>query len=213
MAKEMTPYSTMQHLNGHPICAVDVETTGLQAGFHEIVQVAILALDHTMQADTDITPFDILIQPQHWNRIDQEARQKLGNTLPEAIETGIDPEAAIGILEHWITKHLQLPDKRRIVILGTNCQFDCGFLKEWLGYEHFNLYFDTRYRDVLAVANFLNDRANFSAEQIPFAGRMGLSRLAHRVGIEVDLSMLHDALYDASLAAQTYRAMLLGPSF
>ena len=203
--------TTMVHLNGHPVCAVDVETTGLQPGYHELVQVAILALDHTLQIDKSVIPFDILIRPQHLNRIEDDAKRKLHHVLPRALESGLDQEAAIDVFESWARTRLQLTEKYRIIPLGMNLSFDMAFIRRWLGFEHMSLYFDGRHRDVLTVANFMNDRANHAHEQIPFAGRMGLSRLAHRMGIEVDQDQLHDALYDCKIAAETYRKMLFEP--
>lgn len=205
--------STMQHLNGHIVCALDCETTGLIPGFHEIVQFTVLALDHTLQIDKSVIPFDILIRPIYPNRLEDEAKRKMGTTFIEAMDTGLDAEAALDLFANWVRHKLCMPEKHRIVPLGCNLQFDFAFIRQWMGIEHVNYYFDSRWRDVLCTANYLNDRANFGHEQIPFAGRMGLSRLAHRMGIEVDESQLHDALYDCKISAETYRMMLTQPLF
>ena len=46
----------MIHLNGNILCAVDVETTGLEVGFHEIWQIAVLPLDSNIKPNKDILP-------------------------------------------------------------------------------------------------------------------------------------------------------------
>ena len=42
-------YSGLVHLNGNLMAAVDLETTGTQPGYHEIIQIAVVPLDSEFQ--------------------------------------------------------------------------------------------------------------------------------------------------------------------
>lgn len=202
----------MIHLNGHMICAIDTETTGLQAGYHEIVELAIIPVGNTLYPRTDVPPFDCLIRPQHPERVDPKALGKSNKTFVAALDHGLPPETVVELLESWIRTRLRLPEGKRIIPLGHNAQFDVGFLQDLLGFENFNFHFDSRTRCTLATANFLNDRADASGEQIPFAGSLGLDNVARRLGIEVDRSMRHEARYDALLALEVYRKLRVEPT-
>ena len=37
--------TSIQHLNGNLLCSVDTETTGLRAGYHELIQLGVVPLD------------------------------------------------------------------------------------------------------------------------------------------------------------------------
>ena len=51
--------NSMQHWNGNQLCVVDVETTGLDLFWHEIIQLCILPLDSDINPRTDVSPFYI----------------------------------------------------------------------------------------------------------------------------------------------------------
>ena len=59
----MSKSRVMKHWNGHQLCAIDTETTGLEAGYHEIVEIAIIPLDSEIKPRTDVLPFNIFIKP------------------------------------------------------------------------------------------------------------------------------------------------------
>lgn len=58
-----TPKKWMTHLNGHPLCAIDCETTGLDSNKHMAYQIAIIPLDARLLPRQDVNPFDIYIRP------------------------------------------------------------------------------------------------------------------------------------------------------
>lgn len=195
------------HLNGNQLCVVDTETTGRFAGFHEVVQLALMALDANLEPIKSIAPFDIYICPEYPERAEADAIRKIGLERWKLIlKQGIPAEKALEIFENWFNR-LQLFEEKRISPLAQNWPFDAGHLRALFGNETFEFYFHGHYRDTMAVANYLNDRSDFHAEQLPFA-KLGLGSLANRLGIEVD-GMLHDALYDCSITAKVYKQMLL----
>ena len=202
----------MVHLNGHMLCAVDTETTGLRPRYHEIIQLALVPLDAYLKPIKTLPIFDLLIKPEYPNRAEKEAITKVGpQKFQAAIQNGLPKEVAVDLFEDWFTNRLELDDDKRITPLAQNWKFDFEFLGELLGWELRNLRFDSRSRDTLTTAQFLNDQADFDAEKIPFPKSLQLSYLARALGIEVEQDMTHDALYDCHLTAEVYRTMVKEP--
>lgn len=204
----MPPYSTpkrsMVHLNSHLMVAMDLETTGLDPDQNQIWQIAILPLDSKLEVSQELKPFDLLIKPDE-RKIDKGFKHS--SKLADAVERGLDPYAAIELFEHWFQSLNLLPNKR-LVPLGANLQFDIQFLRRWLGPLTYSEYFDNRYRDLMLIANFLNDRADFQHMEIPYVPNTKLGTICAKLGLDYDPAAAHDAIYDASKAAEAYRKML-----
>lgn len=200
----------MIHWNGHQMCVIDTETTGLEPGWHEIIQICILPLNSDLKPRKDIMPFYIEIKPNHPERASPEAMKV--NRLDFAIlaQRGHDSEKAKDLLTEWVDK-LDLPftkygNRKKILPLGQNYAFDRSFIMEWLSPEVYNELFHYEYRDTKISACYLNDRAGMHAEKVPFS-KTRLSWLASQLDVEVERA--HDALSDCQTTASIYRKMLL----
>lgn len=204
---------SMQHWNGNQVCAIDTETTGLDPLYDEILQIAILPLDSDFELRKDILPFNITMKPEYPDRIKAEAMQVNKLDLDTIMATGFDKETGIQLLEEWYKK-LGLPctkygRPKKVIPLGQNYAFDKGFIQQWLGIDLYNDLFDYHYVDTMIAANYMNDRAAFHAETVPFS-KVNLQYLASTLKIKTD--RLHDALQDAYTCARVYKAMMkLGP--
>ncbi len=200
---------SMQHWNGNQLCVIDTETTGLDPHWHEMIQIAIVALDSEIKPRQDVLPFYIEIVPEHPERADKKAMEVNRKTFTEIAQRGHDPEKAKDLLEEWIKK-LGLPSTKygspkRIIPLGQNYAFDMGFIKQWLGVSLYSDLFDYHYVDTMITAHFLNDRAAVHAEKVPFS-KTNLQWLAKTLGVQRERS--HDALQDCLTTADVYRLML-----
>ena len=127
--------NSMVHWNGNMLCVIDTETTGLESGWHEIWQLAILPLDSDIKPRKDVIPFFIEMKPQHPERISEGALRLNREAMLKACERGHDPEKAKDMLRTWYEK-LGLPITRggypkRVMPLGQNYAFDMGFMKHW----------------------------------------------------------------------------------
>lgn len=193
---------SMTHLNHHLLCATDCETTGVKPGWHEIIQISFIPLDERIEINKNLPMFDLLIKPEHPERIEPNTPGQ--DTIKRAIETGHDKWIAVELFEHWFDS-LQLAEKKRIVPLAHNYYFDRSFYMEWMGYESYNHFIDSRCRDLFVVANFLNDYAEFNAMDYPFPNNLRLKTVAKKLGVDVDDSRLHDSLYDSWIATQAYK--------
>jgi DNA polymerase III epsilon subunit-like protein len=201
--------NAMIHWNGNQMCVIDTETTGLEAGWHDLIQICILPLDSNLLPRKDVMPFYLEMIPEHPERADPKAMSI--NRLDFAIigQRGHHPDKARDLLEHWIAK-LGLPQTRygnskKILPLGQNYSFDVGFMKAWLGTETYNDWFHYAYRDTKVAAAFLNDRAGMHAEKVPFA-KTSLGSMAKKLNVRHEKA--HDALSDCMATAGIYRQML-----
>lgn len=198
----------MIHLNGHLLCAVDVETTGTDFAEHEIFQVGILPLNSNFEPLRTIEPFYINMKPWRLDNIDYRALKVTKKRLAQLLQFSFDPHSAMDMLEEWYYR-LDLPvtayQSKKIMPLWSNGSFDKTFLQKWLGIELYNHFFYFHERDTQTLALAINDRYYHHAEDIPFT-RVGLSNLAAHFGI-AQLNA-HDALDDCVTTAEVYRKLM-----
>ena len=201
--------NSMEHFNGDQLAVIDIETTGLDAYWHEIIQIAILPLDSNLKPRKDVLPFYLEMMPSNPERIDEEAMKVNKLKLANVILRGHDPEKVKDLLEEWFFK-LKLPltkygKSKRLVPLGQNYTFDKDFITHWLGINVYQEYFHHNYRDTMIAANYINDQAAMHAEKIPFS-KVNLSWLAKE--LRVERPVVHDALQDCIITAEVYRCLL-----
>jgi len=204
----------MQHWNGHQLCVIDTETTGLDPHWHEIIQICILPLDSDLLPRKDVLPFYVEMKPYHPERIDKKALECNKLDLATICSRGHDAEKVKDLLDDWITK-LKLPvtahgTPKKIVPLGQNYAFDRGFIQQWLGVDLYDLWFHYHFKDTMIAAGFLNDQAAFHAEKVPYS-KISLTYLCSTLKIEN--LRAHDALNDCQATAEVYRRMCLSGLF
>ena len=207
--KSYNPYTSMVHTNGHLICAVDVETTGLTPGYHDLIQIAVVPLDCNIKPIQTVLPFYMNMKPHYPEHIDKKLLRSGKVKIMNIINSGIDPDKAADLFDEWFME-LNLPitqnEHKRIMPLWTNGSFDKDFLREWLGRENYESYFHFHERDTQVIGLFLNDRYDHHAEfKLPFS-RVGLTNMCEELGVSND--MVHDALQDCLATADLYRALL-----
>ena len=192
------------HLNGNVLCAVDTETTGLNAGFHDVIEVAILPLDSNFEPRKDIIPFNILLKPKRPDNIDKRAMDVNKIQLHDIMMNGFDPYFGAELFEQWVEK-LNLPTGKKIAPLCKNWPFDKSFIADWLGQRSTEDFFFYHYRDLGPVANFVNDCFDYRAEPPPFP-KQSLAYIANLLGVPHDQK--HRALDDCILLAECYKRMV-----
>ena len=204
-----SPHSGMIHLNGNLLCAVDVETTGLVAGFNDLIQVGVLPLDSCIRPSKTARPFYLNITPKRPENIDAKACKIHRLKRAEMISNSINPFKAADLFDDWF-EGLNLPlagaTHKKIMPLWSNGSFDKSFLIDWLGDEHYRHYFHFHERDTQEFALSLNDRFDHHNVRVPFP-KVELGYLTNALDIINDTP--HDALSDCVATAEVYRRMLL----
>ena len=196
----------MIHLNGNVLVCIDVETTGLQAGFHEITQVCFLPLGPDLKPRQDIVPFDLLLKIEREDRIEWDALKVSKTDFFKHQQTAMDKYEAADLFEDWVQK-LNLPERKRISPLAHNWKFDQGFIRDWLGNISYETYIDGRSRDTMEAALYINDVYDNRNEPIPFP-KVNLSYVAAQLKIPHDRA--HNALADCVVTAEVYKKLVSG---
>lgn len=194
----------MVTLNGNVLCVIDVETTGLQPGFHEITQVCFLPLDDTLNPRRDVGPFDLNLHIDYEERIDWNALKLSKINFLKHQQEAIDKYDAADLFESWVEK-LKLPPNKRISPLAHNWPFDRAFIFDWLQPTAFGAYIDGRFRDTMALAASINDIYDHKNEPIPFP-KINLPYLCSMLKIPHEGA--HTALNDCIVTAEVYKNLL-----
>ncbi len=197
-------YSGLVHLNGNLMAAVDLETTGRRAGFHEIIQIAVVPLDSDLRPLKEVRPFYTTMKPLHPERQEKKSGYVHGLDINELVLHAPEPGRVQDLLIEWFER-LELPFRKLLVPLAHNWAFESSFLKAWLGVDLTDEIFHFHPRDSMTYAISLKDKAAFAGEPVPF-DNVGLGSLAARFGVVNPRS--HDALCDAIAEAEVYRALL-----
>ena len=194
----------LRHLNGNCLCAVDVETTGLVAGYHEIYQIAVLPLGPDLKPMKSVIPFYQDFQILYPNRVDKKAVKMNRLEFATKQRRAMDIFTAADLLDTWVER-LNLPTYKRICPLAQNWPFDCSFVKAWLGKESYEHPFSPWYRDTMVITQFHSDLMDLKGEHIMFP-QHNLSYLCQKLGITNHKP--HDALQDCIATAEVYRRLL-----
>jgi DNA polymerase III epsilon subunit-like protein len=202
----MKTYSSLVTCNGNLLASIDLETTGTQPGYHEIVQIAIVPLNSDIRPIAELPVFYTNIRPRHPKRASPEAAAKNGISIDDLMLHAPEPEKVEDMLVEWFER-LELPFQKVLVPLAHNWAFESSFLKAWLGVTMVDKLFHSHARDGMLLAVSLNDMAAFRGEPAPF-NRVGLNWICTKLGITNKNA--HDALSDAYAGAEVYRAMVMG---
>ena len=208
MSRLKSPHAGLPHLNGHLVCAVDVETTGFVAGYHELIQLAVLPLNEHFLPSKTAPPFYANFRIERPETIDPEAMRVHGIDLKKLATDSISQIDGVDYFDKWFDR-LNLPigakDHKKIMPLWSNGSFDKSFIMEWLGYTTYSHYFHFHERDTQSLALEINDRFAYHGEPIPFP-RVGLNALASHFNIKNERA--HDALSDCYTTCQVYKNLI-----
>ena len=202
----MQTYPGLLHLNGNLLVSVDLETTGRQPGFHEIIQIACVPLGPDLKPAPGLMPFYTEIKPNFPERDEQQAKYKHNIPMEQLLLHAPSQDKVHDLFVEWFER-LDLPFKKCLVPMAHNWAFEASFLKAWMGINLFerNLVQPCPRRDA-AWPSAINDRAAFRGEAIPF-NRVGLARRCATSSTS-SIANAHDALCDALAEAEVYRALL-----
>ena len=140
------------------VAYIDVETTGLDAAAHGIVEVAVI-----IEIDGEVKATKVWPMNPSKNRLKKKAKVDLKaleinkKTIDEIRDYQASSEVFdefIELLETYIRPEVY---EDSFKIAGYNSQFDMGFIQEWFNLNNFkyNYYFDYKDIDVFALVKYL----------------------------------------------------------
>lgn len=192
----------MKHWMGNVLAAVDLETSGFQPKYHEVLQVAIVLLNEDFEPTGDYFYRDVA--PLYPERADPIATGVHGLDPHELARTAESAEDVADALLEWFEK-IDRPADRCLLPLAHNWAFEASFLKAWLGATMMGKLFHGHARDGMLFAASLNDRAAFAGKEIPFPA-LKLGKLCEQ--FEIEHGQSHDALADCYAEAKVYKRLL-----
>lgn len=176
----------------------DLETTGTQSDRHGIHQLSGMVVINGEVKET----FDLRVQPHFGADIEQGALDVAGVTKEQIMAYPSMPEVFgqfVRILSKYIDRYDRLD---KFFLVGyNNAPFDNQFLRAWFGHngdKYFGSWFWPNCLDVMVLAT------PYLIEQRPQMQNFKQGTVAKTLGIPVDDSKLHDALYDIEICKAIY---------
>ncbi len=178
---------------------IDIETTGLLAGYHEMIDIGIVM---TELDGVELGELFIRIQPEHPQRTDPIARSINAYDFERWEEhSALDTDAAIERIFEFHNRHA---GEHKVLMVALNSQFDTAFL------DHLLRSRDRNWRELYHY--FVLDLPSM-AWSLGIRGLTG-SNLALTLGVEDEphVAELHTGITGARLNARLYRALLAFPA-
>lgn len=173
---------------------IDVETTGLVPGWHEVIDVGVVM---TEMDGSELDSFFVRVQPRHDERLSDGARRVNAFDADRWRELGaVDAGEAVAALRAF---HLRVAGDRPVLFVAFNSQFDAAFL------DHLFRSAGASWRELYHY--FVLDVPSMAWA----AGLRGLtgSALAAALGVDDEprVAEEHTGLTGAQLNARIYRAL------
>lgn len=183
---------------------LDLETTGTEVGYHEIIQLGAVLLD---QDFNEISNFFSNVCPVYENRFSKEA-QKVHYLSMIDLENAPAIYEIIPQFEDWIMKSLKLKNKkelRNLVLAGQSVYFDIIFLQYAYKQNQIPYPFSHKILDLKILAFYYFTILKNNNINVPQS--LSLESIANFFNLKRS-SNIHNALEDAVLTAKCISIIL-----
>ncbi len=185
------------HSSGMPFLVFDLEMSGPEPGYHEIIQVgAVLLNDNWVELGTYLSN----VYPENEEAFTASAEKIHGLSLEELQEAPMIYEV-LEDFEQWIRKLLkrQSGDLRDVVICGQSVIFDVNFLKFAYSGENLDWPFSNKLIDLHTIAFYTFRILEANGKTVPRS--LSLKAISAWFGFERE-GDTHNALEDSRLTMQ-----------
>lgn len=181
------------------LAVTDFETTGLDESRHEIIQVARVVFDLKTREVVPESSINLYVLPSHWETGSQKARDIHKITLDDLKRDGIPLNEALAVFSKGVSW-------RQTVVAAWGTDFEMKFLEAAFKSTNRVKPFSYKSFDVRSFAYGM-----LSSLLGTFKYR-GLADTAEVLGIYVDRSRVHDAMYDVHLTCEVLKYVLPDPA-
>jgi DNA polymerase III epsilon subunit-like protein len=189
---------------GHVPAGVDFETTGLQAGYHEIIQVGVAPMKDDLSAPSLDECFYQYVRPEYPERQDPAAAAVHGIDLEWLMDTAPSAdEVADWLREFFREQHFC--EGKKFIPIAHNWPFENSFFDAWIGVVDKESMFHYHVRDTAVVCGYLKDKQVAGLAENNTS--VSLTSMCSYFGIPNDRP--HDALNDALVCAELYRLLVM----
>ena len=172
-------------------CVIDIETTGLKPGIHEIIELSLLLHDENF---IPLDSFICKIRPMHPEYVDPKAME-INKLSLSNLKNESTPSQIRNALCQW---HEEIANNTKLIPLGHNYSFDKSFLTIFLG-EYYNNIFHYHNRDTLSLAFALRDKGILKIDSLSLTSIGKYFQLPEQI---------HRAEQDTRLCLSIYRKLL-----
>lgn len=198
---------------------IDVETTGLAAGWHEVIEMCILPVDDKF-FPMDVPPFHTQVRPEFPERVEIGAMIANHRVQRDAPDKQVALAAALEAMEKYPTRketiaafadwHKTVANSEKLAWLCHNGSFDMPFMDHWFMPSHnnglgFRAFCHYQGRDTQRAVLYLQDRSVAQTGKTIFH-KITLSEVAKHFGIPTPNA--HTALGDCLTTAAVYRRLI-----
>jgi len=160
------------------LLAMDLETTGLRSGYHEITQIAAILMDKGLN---ELGSFETLVKIDHHERGLENGFNVFEYTgiRLEDLRTAPSPKDALRSLEMFVRGKIGAFDLKQVVMFGQNPTFDKGFLEAAYEQQGWKYPFDFH---VLALESMYAHQYLLRTGELP--SDIGLKDICKAAGVE-----------------------------
>jgi DNA polymerase-3 subunit epsilon len=184
-----------------PYLVLDLEMTGTEAGFHDIIQIGAVLLNDEWE---EIGTYLSNVYPANFDGISEEAEEVHGISIYD-LEDAPPLHEVLENFEEWIRKKLRRAKHERIndiTVCGQSVMNDINFLKEAYRNENVRWPFAYKLIDLLTITYFVSKL--LEANKKPAPKSMSLGNVASFFGMHREEAQ-HNALEDAQLTAACFK--------
>lgn len=187
----------MKHL-----IAVDLETTGLDPNYNEIIEIGAIILDEDL---VEMDRFHRMVRPLYPQRAINKGFNAFARSHIDPLNLELHPfiHTIITEFNQWLLKHNNLIESAHLSLLGQNIKFDYSFLQA--AYEAANIYFPFDYHAISIESIYV---ALYTAKHNCLPDKISLINICEELQIEFDSNQHHGALYDIEKTIEAFKDML-----
>ena len=180
----------------------DLETTGLDPVINGIHQ-----LSGCIEIDGNVAEyFNFKMKPFPKDELEPKALEVGGITIGD-LATYPEPQEVYKKFLSLMGKYVNKFDKKdKFFLYGyNNRKFDDNFLRSWfdkIGDKYFGSWFCQYTSDIMVLA------VEYLLEDIPDMENFKLMTVAKHLGIEIDETKAHDAVYDIDISRRVYEIIM-----